>query len=352
MSDPITFKEVFQQLTDKRLTPDVVRRTFDAIFVGAWNESQIAGLLTALRVQGESACTIAAAAQALRAVMVPVVLGGSYRRVLDTCGTGGGGHDTVNLSTAAAIICAGAGETVAKHGNRAISSQTGSADVLAALDIPTDLPASAVAPLIEQVGIAFMLAPTHHPAMRFAAPVRNALKVRTLFNCLGPLANPAGATHQLIGAFADDLRAVLADTLRTLGTERAWLVRGQDGMDELSPYGPTLVTQLSEGRFEELTLTPEDFGLPRSEAGAARGGDAAQNAQIIREVFANQPHPARDAILLNAAGALVVARDIPYRDAAKLATDVVGDGRARAKLDAWSHAAKRAKLDAQPVQET
>jgi anthranilate phosphoribosyltransferase len=348
MSDPITFKETFQLLLEHRLSQDVVRKTFDAILRGAWNEAQVAGLLTALRVQGESATTITAAAEAMRAVMVPVTLSPPQSRILDTCGTGGDGQNTVNLSTAAAIICAAAGETVAKHGNRAVSSQAGSADVLAALGVPSDLPPGAAARLLEQVGIAFMLAPTHHPAMRFAAPVRNALKIRTLFNCLGPLANPAGATHQLIGAFADDLRGVLADALKSLGTTRAWIVRGEDGMDELSPYAPTRVTELSEGCIAEFTLSPEDFGLTLSPAGAAHGGDADHNAQVIRQVFAGQAHSAKDAIVLNAAGALVVARGLAYRDAAKLAAQILADGRAAAKLEAWSAAANHAKAELAP----
>ncbi len=338
MSESVEFSQVFSQLLEGKLDDATVRRTFDAILHGAWTPVQIAGILTALRVQGESASTIAAAAGSMRAAMVPVVH--QHSRVLDTCGTGGDGQHTVNISTAAAVICAACGEVVAKHGNRAVSSKSGSADVLATLGIPTDLPAQAASQLLSDVGIAFMMAPTHHPAMRFAVPVRRELKVRTIFNCLGPLANPAGATHQLIGAFADDLRSVLASTLSKLGTQRAWVVRGEDGMDEISPYGATRVTQLADGKLEELTIRPEDFGLKTSPAGAADGGDAEHNAAIIEKVFGGEQHPARDAMVLNAAAALVVARGVSPVEAAKQAAEVLANGSAKAKLEHWRSAAQ------------
>jgi anthranilate phosphoribosyltransferase len=245
----------------------------------------------------------------------------------------------VNLSTAAAILCAAAGVTVAKHGNRAVSSQAGSADVLAALGIPIDLDKDASERLLEQVNIAFLLAPVHHPAMRHVMSVRRELGVRTLFNCLGPLANPAGATHQLIGAFSDELRPILAQTLAELGTVRAWVVRSEDGMDEVSPYGSTRVTELRNGQLRELTLSPEDFGLPRSPAGAAAGGDAQANAEIIQSVFRAENHPARTAIVLNAAAALAVARDLPLRQAADEIATLIESGRAREQLERFRDAA-------------
>ena len=184
------------------------------------------------------------------------------------------------------------------------------------------------------------MAPTHHPAMRHGGVARRELGIRTIFNCLGPLANPARATHQLLGAYDDALRPVLAETLGHLGVRRAWVVRGADGLDEISPYGPTRVTELDQGRLRERVIEPADFGLAPSPVGAARGGDASENAAAIRQVLAGEQHPARDAFILNAAAAIVVARDLPLREAAELARDALDSGRALALLERWSEAAK------------
>ncbi len=330
---PIEFPEVFNQLVAGGLDATNARASFDAILSGAWSSTQIAAFLAAMRVRGESAELIEAAARSMRDAMVPVEH--DFTKVLDTCGTGGDRSGSVNLSTGAAIICAACDVAVAKHGNRAASSKTGSADVLEALGIATDLSAQQSAKVFKRVGIAFMMAPTHHPAMRFAGPVRKELKVRTIFNCLGPLANPASADHQLIGAFADDLRPMLAQTLRALGTRRAWVVRGHDGMDEISPYGPTSVTQLRDGQLEERVVTPHDFGLIPSPEGAANGGTPEENAGILRQVLSGEDHPARDAVVLNAAGALLVALDLPPEAAAQRAMEALDTGAARAKLEAW-----------------
>lgn len=337
MSETIEFREAFSKLLDSRLDGETVRRSFDAILGGAWSQSQIAGWLTALRVQGESAETIASAAIAMRSAMVHV--SHAETKLLDTCGTGGDGSGTVNLSTGAAIICAAVGVKVAKHGNRAVSSKAGSADVLTALGIPIDLPSKAASTLLSEIGLCFMMAPTHHPAMRFAMPVRRELGVRTIFNCLGPLANPAKANYQLIGAFADELRPILAGTLKQLGTARAWVVRGEDGLDEISPYGGTRVTQLDEGKLDEFSVTPADFGLALSPTDAAIGGDAEVNARIIETVLSGAPHRARDAFVVNAAAALVVVNSMSLRDAATLASAALYDGRALHKLNSWRKAA-------------
>jgi anthranilate phosphoribosyltransferase len=332
------FARVLEELmTPAGISGPTVRRVFDAIFAGAWTSAQIGGLLTALRLQGDRAETIAAAAGAMRAAMVRVPH--DFERLLDTCGTGGDGSGTLNLSTGAAIIAAGAGVPVAKHGNRAATSRSGSADVLEALGVPLDVPAEEQSGVLREANIAFLFATAHHPAMKHAMPVRRELGIRTLFNCLGPLANPAGATHQLLGAYDDTIRRVLAEALRDLGSRRAWVVRSTDGMDELSPHAPTRVTELSAGILTEFEIAPEDFGLPRSPEGAIRGGDPAENAQVLGRIFAGEAHPARDALLLNAAGALVVADHMEPRAAAERARDALDSGAAQRALDAWRKAA-------------
>jgi anthranilate phosphoribosyltransferase len=334
---PLTFKTAFSALEEGKLDGAMAEHAFDALLCGTWTQVQIAGFLTALRLKGESSEVIAGAARALRANMLGVEH--NFPKLLDTCGTGGDETGTVNLSTGAALICASLGVPVAKHGNRAVSSRAGSADVVSALGIPIDLPADAASRVLVEANIAFLMAPTHHPAMRHAAPIRKDLGIRTIFNCLGPLANPARATHQLIGAFSDELRPVLARTLDQLGTVRAWVVRGEDGIDEVSPYGATRVTVLDGGKLSELLIHPSDFGMATSPKGAAAGGTADENARIIEAVLSGQDHPARDAFVLNAAAALVVAEDLPPRVAAEKAMAAVVSGKAVAALQRWRDAA-------------
>jgi len=337
--DHPTFSSVFEEFArPEGLSAPTVRRVFDAIFAGAWTNAQIGGLLTGLRLQGDRADVIAAAAGAMRAAMVRVPH--DFPRLLDTCGTGGDGSGTLNLSTGAAIIAAAAGVPVAKHGNRAATSRSGSADVLEALGIPLDVPAAEQAVVLREAGIAFLFAQAHHPAMKYAGPVRKELGVRTLFNCLGPLANPAGATHQLLGAYDDGIRRVLAEALRDLGTQRAWVVRSSDGMDELSPHAPTRVTELDKGALCEFEVAPEDFDLPRSPAGAIRGGDPQENAAALTEILSGAAHPARDALLLNAAGALVVADGLEPRRATERAREALDSGAARRVLETWRRTAE------------
>lgn len=341
MSEPNVpkFASVLEELLKPEpLSGKTVRAVFDAIFAGAWPGSQIAGFLTALRFKGDSAEVIAAAAGAMRAAMVRVPH--DFPVLLDTCGTGGDGSGTLNLSTGAAIIAAAAGVPVAKHGNRAATSRSGSADVLESLGIPLDVPPAEQASVLKEAGIAFLFALAHHPAVKHAMPTRRELGIRTLFNCLGPLANPAGATHQLLGAYDDNVRPLLAGALRELGSKRAWIVRSTDGMDELSPHAPTRVTVLDGGSLSELTVAPEDFGLPRSPAGAIQGGDPGENAASLRSILAGEPHPARDAILLNAAGSLVVALGLEPRQATDRVREALESGAARQKLDAWRRAAE------------
>ncbi|HEY8943746.1 MAG TPA: anthranilate phosphoribosyltransferase [Polyangiaceae bacterium] len=337
----ISFSQVFSELTSTGLSPERVRQVFDAILAGTWTPTQIAGLLVALRFAGESAEVLAAAAASMRAAMVRVEHG--LPRLLDTCGTGGDHSGSLNLSTGAAVIVAAAGVPVGKHGNRAASSRTGTADVLEAMGVPIDVPAPSHRQILAEANITFFFAQAHHPAMRHAGPVRKELGIRTIFNCLGPLANPAGATHQLLGSFDDGVRTTLARALATLGTERAWVVRSTDGMDEVSPYAPTRVTVLERGRVDELTIAPEDFGIPTSPAGAAQGGDPTNNAKVLEAVLRGEPHPSVDAFVLNAAAALVVADGVEPRAAAARAREAIASGAAWTTLERWRSAAQRAR---------
>ncbi len=342
MSDQLRFADVFDEIASSDgLRTATAQRVFDTILRGDWTPIQVAGFLSALRLSGESAPVIAAAAKSMRQAMVPVQHG--LPRVLDTCGTGGDGMGTLNVSTGAAIVCAAAGVPVAKHGNRAVSSRAGSADVLESLGIPIDLPTNAAAPILEECNIAFLMAPAHHPAMRHAVQARRELGMRTIFNCLGPLANPAGATHQLLGAFDDSLRRVLATTLDALGTRAAWVVRSVDGLDEVSPFGPTRVTQLRDGELTELEVTPGDFGLDESPPNALRGGSAAENAVALEAIVRGELHPGTDAIVLNAAAALVVTDELEPKEAAQKARETIESGKARATLETWRRRAMKAR---------
>jgi anthranilate phosphoribosyltransferase len=339
---PLTFAEVFAELSSPAgLGPVRVQQVFAAIFAGAWTPAQIGGFLVGLRLQADSPEVIAAAALAMRQVMLRVEH--DLPVVLDTCGTGGDHSSTLNLSTGAALLVAAAGVPVAKHGNRAATSRSGSADVLEALGVPLDVPHSAQGGVLKDANIAFLFALAHHPAMRHAMPVRRELGIRTLFNCLGPLANPAGATHQLLGAFNDEMRPVLARALGTLGTRRAWIVRSTDGMDEMSPYAPTRVTALDHGRVEEFEIAPEDFGIPRSPAGVVQGGDPRENAQVLAQVLSGEPHPSTDAFVLNAAAALVVAEGLEPRTATQKIRDVLASGAGLRTLERFRNAALAAR---------
>jgi anthranilate phosphoribosyltransferase len=349
--DHARFPLVFEELASREgPRASTLRAAFDAIFAGAWTPVQIAGFAVALRMRGEDAQTIASAALAMRSVMVPVEHG--LPRVLDTCGTGGDGLGTLNLSTAAAIVVASVGLPVAKHGNRSVSSKTGSADVLEALGVPLDVPLARHAGILREVGITFLFAPAHHPALRHSGAPRRELAVRTIFNALGPMANPARATHQLLGAYEDRLRPILAETLGRLGAEGAWVVRGEDGMDEVSPFGATRVSELADGRVRERRVMPDDFGITPSPAGALEGGDAAANGARIERILHGEDDPAAPAVALNAAAAIAVGRgatdEAGLRAAADEATTALHEGRAGATLAAWRAAARAARADGGP----
>jgi anthranilate phosphoribosyltransferase len=317
------------------LDPASMEQALDAVLRGETTQAQIAALLVALRMKGETAGEIAAAARAMRrhAVPVSVQVNGA---IMDTCGTGGDGAGSFNISTVAAIVVAACGVTVAKHGNRAASSQAGSADVLEALGVDVAAAPERIARCIEQIGIGFMFARAHHPAMKHVAGVRAELGVRTLFNFLGPLANPAGATHQLLGVGDGERLETMAEVLCTLGTQGAWVVHGHGGLDEVSLGGPTRVAEVRGGSVRCFEVGPADFGVARAELATLRGGDAAHNASLARAILAGERGPKRDAVVVNAAAALcaVGVADTPALGA-RMAAEALDDGRANAKLAAW-----------------
>ena len=321
------------------LDPGLVEEAFGAILAGDWTPVQVGAFATAVRVRGETAPVLAAAARALRARMTPVDHG--LEMVVDTCGTGGDGARTINVSTAAAIVVAACGVPVAKHGNRSISSQCGSADVVEALGVAIDLPAEAHATLLREIGITFLFAPAHHPALRHAAQARRELGVRTIFNALGPIANPARATHQLIGVYDDALRPMLAQVLAELGCARAWVVRSTDGLDEISPAAPTRISEVADGVVRERVVGPEDFGAAPSPVEALRGGDAAANANSIETILSDPQRPGATAVLLNAAATLVVCgKAASPRDALAAAREAMSSGAATRLLSAWRRASR------------
>ncbi|MCZ6782354.1 MAG: anthranilate phosphoribosyltransferase [Proteobacteria bacterium] len=288
----------------------VLEAAFGEIMDGDAANAQIAALLVALRAKGESVEEIVAAARAMRsrAETAPAPVD---PRTVDTCGTGGDGRGTFNISTAAAFAVAGAGVPVAKHGNRAASSRTGSFDVLEALGVRVDLPVAVGAALLAEIGIAPFYARVAHPAMRFMAPVRQELGLRTLMNCLGPLLNPVGARFQLVGVYTAELVETLADALGRLGSRRALVVHGSDGLDEITTTGPTAAALTDGGKVERIEIDPAALGLPKAKAGDLDGGDAAESAEIVRAVLGGEKGPHADVVALNAGAALWVAEAAP-----------------------------------------
>ena len=302
----LTYRDILQTVLSRgHLSREQTHAAFNDIMEGLWSESQIAGLLVALAAKGETPEEIAGAAQAMREHAVRIDTGGLD--AIDTCGTGGTGLNTFNVSTAAAMVVAGAGVKVAKHGNRTSTRASGSADVLAALGVNIDAPPEAAARCLREAGVCFCFAVRCHPAMRYAAPVRKSLAVRTIFNVLGPLTNPAGARRQLMGVFGADLTETIARVLGLLGAERAMVVHAEDGLDELSITGPTRVSEWSGGDVKTRTVRPEDFGLERGAMEDLAVDSPEASAEIIRRVLTGESGPARDMVLLNSAAALAVA---------------------------------------------
>jgi anthranilate phosphoribosyltransferase len=326
-------QEAIRQLLDGRdLGRAEAREVMSEIMRGEATPAQIGGFLVALRAKGETADEIAGCAEAMREHALPV----HTRRtdLVDTAGTGGDGARTLNISTAAAIVAAAAGAAVAKHGNRAVSSASGSADVLEALGFKLEISPERIGRSIDELGFGFMFAPLHHPAMKHAAPVRRELATRTVFNVLGPLTNPAGARAQIVGVYAPELVPTVAGVLARLGAHRAFVVHGAHGVDELSPAGRNLVCEVVEGSVRERTIDPLELGLARCDPDELRGGSAEENAAAIRAVFAGANGGRRDAILLNGAGAIAaggLAADL--REGLELARTAVDSGAAAARLD-------------------
>jgi anthranilate phosphoribosyltransferase len=310
----------------------------EQILSGNATDAQIGGLLVALRMNGETVEELVGFARAMRhhaRPLFPPDRKPASGVVVDTCGTGGDAKGTFNISTAAAFVVAGAGVRVAKHGNRSISSRCGSADVLEALGVDPEHELALAGRSIDEIGIGFLFAPAVHPAMKHAMRARRELRLRTAFNLLGPLTNPAGATAQVAGVFSAEFAERVAQALGQLGVERAFVVHGRDGLDEISISGPTFVAELSGGQVRTSEVAPEEFGVSRSPLDALSGGDAACNAAIIRAVLSGEPGPPRDAVLVNAAAALVASGNAPdFREGVVLAAQSIDSGAAAAKLEA------------------
>ena len=304
-----------------------------SIMTGQATPAQIGGFLIGLRMKGETVDEIAAAAKVMRDLATRVDVAGPH--LVDTCGTGGDGASTFNISTASAIVTAAAGARVAKHGNRSVSSSSGSADVLETAGVKLDLTPAQVAACIDRVGVGFLFAPQHHSAMKYAIGPRKEMRVRTLFNLLGPLTNPAGAPNQVLGVFSPDWVEPLARVLKQLGSEHVLVVHAEDGLDEISIAAPTRVAELREGGISEYTVTPEDFGLQRAELSAIAVENAQQSLAMINTVFEDQPGPARDIVRLNAGAAIYAAGlTASLADGVVLASEVIQRGKAGQTLAA------------------
>ena len=316
--------------TGATLTREESSFAFDRMMSGEATPSQMGGLLMALRVRGETVDEITGAVSAMRAKMLRVK---APPDAVDVVGTGGDGSGSVNVSTCASFIVAGCGVPVAKHGNRALSSKSGAADVLAALGVKIDIAPEQVSRCVKDAGIGFMFAPTHHPAMKNVGPTRVELATRTIFNLLGPLSNPAGVKRQMIGVFSRQWVQPLAEVLKNLGAEKVWVVHGSDGLDEITLTGPTSVAALDQGKISTFEVTPEDVGLARVHGDALKGGDGVANAKALKDVLDGKPGAYRDVALINAAAALVVAgRATTLKDGVMLGATSLDSGAAADRL--------------------
>ena len=342
----MTVQQALARLLDGHdLSRDESREVMNEIMVGEATPAQIGGFLVALRLKGETANEIAGCAEAMRTHALSV----RPKRddLVDTAGTGGDGARTINISTAAALVAAAAGAGVAKHGNRAVSSASGSADVLEALGFRLELPPDEIERSIDELGFGFLFAPTHHPAMRHAAPVRRELAARTVFNVLGPLTNPAGARAQVVGVYAPSLVRTIAEVLAQLGARRAFVVHGAAGIDELSPAGPNLICEVVDGDVREREIDPLELGVDRCSPEELRGGSPRDNAEAIRGVFRGENGGKRSAILLNAAGAIAASgHAADLREGLELAREAVDSGAALERLDALVAFSQAAEVSA------
>ena len=330
MSDKL--KPLLAKVADgTTLSADEAEAAFDIIMSGQATDAQIGAFLMALRVRGETVDEITGAVRTMRAKALAVK---APAGAIDVVGTGGDGSGTYNISTAAAIVVAACGVPVAKHGNKALSSKSGAADVLAALGVNLDADLALVEKSISDAGIGFMMAPRHHSAMKYVGPARVEMGTRTLFNLLGPLSNPAGVKRQFTGVFAKDWVEPLAKVLGNLGCEAAWVVHGADGLDEMTTTGPSFVAQLKDGEITTFEVTPEDAGLAEAKPEDLKGGDAATNAEALKAVLNGDPGPYRDVVVYNAAGALIVAGKAgDLKQGCALAAAAIDDGKAKETLE-------------------
>jgi anthranilate phosphoribosyltransferase len=322
-----------RRVTERQnLSADEMTGVMQLIMSGQATPAQIGGLLIGLRMKGETVDEIAAAARVMRELATPVPVSGEH--LVDTCGTGGDGASTFNISTASALVAAAAGARVAKHGNRSVSSSCGSADVLEAAGVNLDLTAEQVAQCVEKIGVGFLFAPKHHSAMRHAIGPRKELGVRTLFNLLGPLTNPAGAPNQVLGVFSAEWLEPLAKVLGKLGSEHVLVVHADDGLDEISIGSPTQVAELKQGRVERYRISPAQFGLPNGDVRSLAVADAGQSLALIRQVLSDNPGAARDIVLLNA-GAAIYASGVAdsLQQGVEAAIRAISSGNANQKLD-------------------
>lgn len=347
MTSEVVVEATERLLAGEDLSRELAEQALDVVLAGEAPEAQTAGLLVALRAKGETAGELAGLASAIRGRAEPVPSGaGTF---VDTCGTGGG-VATFNVSTTVAFVAAGAGARVAKHGNRSARSASGSADVLEALGARIDLTPAAVSECLTEIGLGFMFAPAHHPAFRHVVPVRRALGVRTVFNLLGPLTNPAGAPRQLIGVFDREYIERIGWALVELGCERAMVVSGHDGMDEISTAAPTDVAEVRDGDVSRYTIDPAGLGFERPADGTLAGGSPTENAAIIRAILSGEPGPKRDLVLLNAAAVVALAGEASdLEDGLERAAASIDSGAASERLDAFVAATERL---AGPVPET
>ncbi|WP_308909967.1 anthranilate phosphoribosyltransferase [Pseudokordiimonas caeni] len=338
------FRQHLARLADgKALTTADARDAFDTIMSGGADLAQMAAFVMAMRVRGETADEIVGGAEVLRAKAGRIE---APEGAIDTCGTGGDELGTYNISTAAAIVTAAAGVPVAKHGNRSVSSKSGSADVLIALGANLEIPEFANEQALREYGFAFLFAPSHHRAMRHVAPVRGSLKLRTIFNLLGPLANPAGTKRQLLGVFDERWLEPMAEVLKRLGSEHVWVVHGADGLDELTTTAETHVVEMKDGVTRRFTVTPEEVGLKRASIQDLKGGDADVNAEAIRALLSGQKSAYRDIVLLNTGAALTVGgRTAALQEGVDLARETIDSGKAARALADWIAYTNRWKDD-------
>lgn len=327
-----TFKDLIAKVADGHaLSLEEAREAFEVILSGSATPSQLGGFLIALRVRGESIAEVTGAVATMRSKMLPVT---APADAIDIVGTGGDNSGSYNISTCTAMVVAGCGVPVAKHGNRSLSSKSGAAEALAELGVNIDIAPDRISDCIARAGIGFMFAPLHHAAMKHVGPTRMELGTRTIFNLLGPLSNPAGVDRQLVGVFARKWVEPVAETLKALGSRSAWVVHGSDGMDEITTTGPTVVSELKDGRLRSFEISPEQAGLPLADAADLKGGLPAENAKALREVLSGAKNAYRDIVLFNAAAALLVAEKVTgLRDGVEMAAQSIDSGSAADTLE-------------------